>query len=196
MRQWRDAGRNGGGNHTGDVKLVSTARQLAALDIYVVEDNAQTRRMIATVLRTLGVGSVRDSGDARTALAEVRHKAPGIVISDWEMSPMGGAQFLRELRHESSGAAAKVPVIVLSAHSNLAVIRSALEAGANQFLAKPVVPGKLLERIEFVLNDRRQLVLQNGHYAFAPAAGKGAAPPDRGPSDSGKSDNEAAWEID
>lgn len=188
--------RIGRGNHTGDVTLVSTARQLAALDIYVVEDNAQTRRMIATVLRTLGVGNVRDSGDARTALAEIRSKVPGIVISDWEMAPMGGAEFLRNLRHESSGPAAKVPVIVLSAHSNLAVIRGALESGANQFLAKPVVPGKLLERIEFVLNDRRQLVLKDGQYVFAQAADKAAAPSVPATNSAGAADGGAAWEID
>lgn len=193
--------RKGRGNRIGDVKLVSTARQLSTLDIYVVEDNAQTRRMIATVLRTLGVGNVRDAGDARTALAEVRQKPPGIVISDWEMAPMSGAEFLRHLRHESSGVAGKVPVIVLSAHSSLAVIRGALEAGANQFLAKPVVPGKLLERIEFVLKDRRQLVLKDGQYVFAapsdkPAPDKPAAPTGPQSKETGTAEGGAAWEID
>lgn len=173
---------------------MATARQLAALEIYVLEDNAQTRRMICTVLRTLGVGNVRDSSDATTALAEIRHKVPAIVISDWEMAPMGGAEFLRHLRNESSGAAAKVPVIVLSAHANLAVIRGALEAGANQFLAKPVVPGKLLERIEFILNDHRQLVLKDGQYVFSQASDQPAAP--AATKDGNAREEGAAWEID
>ncbi len=168
-----------------------TARRLAALDVYVLEDNAQTRRLICTVLRTLGVGNVRESGEGNLALAEIRQKVPDIIFSDWEMQPMGGAEFVRTLRHESRGDAAKTPVIVLSAHTSLVVIKEALDAGANQFLAKPVVPGKLLERIAFVLNDRRQLVLKDGHYVFAaPASAAGDAVP------TVRGIGKEAWEVD
>ncbi|MEN6541032.1 response regulator [Parvibaculum sp.] len=128
---------------------------LRRLDILIVDDSAQMQSLLRTILRGFGVAEMRQARDGTAALAEIALRAPTLIISDWEMAPMNGGEFLRHLRRVGGEPACFVPVIVLTAHASRDIIEEAFNQGATQLLVKPVTPANLLQRINWVLEDER-----------------------------------------
>ena len=87
-----------------------------AMSVLVVDDSKLTINIIRGLLKHLGFMDVDDAADGATALAKMREKRYGLVISDWNMVPMSGYELLRELRNDP--ALKRMPfIMVTSAHS-------------------------------------------------------------------------------
>jgi two-component system chemotaxis response regulator CheY len=128
---------------------------LKDLDILIVDDNANMRLLVRTILRSFGLTDARQARDGTTALAELERKVPSLIISDWEMAPMNGLDFIRAVRRVGREPLCFVPIIVLTAHASRPLIETAFANGATQLLVKPVTPANLLQRISWVLEDDR-----------------------------------------
>ncbi len=112
-------------------------------DILVVDDNADMRDYVSRLLAQHYV--VRTAGDGAEALEAARRRVPDLVLTDVMMPRMDGFELLRALRDEPGTAA--VPVIVLSARSGEEATVEGLEAGADDYLAKPFAARELLARV-------------------------------------------------
>ena len=112
--------------------------------ILVVDDDAQFRRTLHLGLNAHGY-EVGDAADGKEALSALAASAPDLVVLDWQLPGMDGIQTCRMLRLSSD-----VPVIMASGNrSNSKEV--ALEAGANDYLAKPFSMKELLIRIQSAL---------------------------------------------
>ena len=89
------------------------------------------------------------------ALAWLEHHEPDLIITDYRMPEMSGAQFTREFRKNRR--LQHVPVVVVTAADERAVRYAALEAGAVDFLAKPIDP------LEVRTRCRNLLLLMHQH---------------------------------
>ena len=150
---------------------------LHGLHVVLVDDAAGTRRLLSEVLKAFGVSEIDAAGDAYAALELISAKHPDLVLCDWHMPAMDGIAFLRTLRRKEFGQAGTVPVIMLTAHSQPELVQAAMDAGANHFVTKPIVPADLLSRIVWVLEDTRSFVLSGDRYVLAQR--DGARPPHR-----------------
>jgi two-component system, chemotaxis family, chemotaxis protein CheY len=152
---------------------------LSAMDVLIVDDSRDARKILVSCLRAFGVTSIREAEHGHAGLEAAVIKAPDLILSDWEMKPMNGAQFIRELRRDMYGKLARTKVVMVTGHSEMAVVRDALDAGAHNFLVKPIQPAKLFEKLKAVIADRRAMVLQDGRWKIeAPKpAGVPGAPP-------------------
>jgi two-component system chemotaxis response regulator CheY len=146
--------------------LTSTALGMALkdLDILIVDDNANMRLLVRTILRSFGIPEARQARDGTTALAELERRIPSLIISDWEMAPMNGLDFLRAVRRIGREPVCFVPIIVLTAHASRQLIEQAFAAGATQLLVKPVTPANLLQRVNWVLEDSRPFMRAGDIY--------------------------------
>ena len=78
---------------------------------------------------------VEEVVDGREALDSCMRDMPDAVLLDWNMPVMDGLEFLRQLRQSEDG---KEPVVVFcSTENDLAHIREAIDAGANEYIMKP-----------------------------------------------------------
>lgn len=111
------------------------ATPLAGLTVLIVDDEADIRGFLETILSEAGA---RVAGAASTgeALAEVARQSPDVVLSDLAMPERDGYDFLHAFR--ASGATA--PVIALTALASPADRARAIEAGFDDYLVKPVDP--------------------------------------------------------
>jgi len=137
-------------------------RELDQLDVLIVDDNAHMRRLVETILHAFDVSRLRQAADGTEALSEIAFRQPDLVICDWEMKPMDGCTFLEKLRKADNKPACFIPVIMLTAHGRPRLIRKAFDAGASQFLVKPLTPGNLLHRIDWILADKRPFFEEGG----------------------------------
>ena len=139
-------------------------KPLKDLDILIVDDNANMRLLVRTILRSFGLQDARQARDGTTALAELERRIPSLIISDWEMAPMNGLDFIRAVRRVGREPLCFVPIIVLTAHASRQIIETAFAAGATQLLVKPVTPANLLQRVNWVLEDDRPFVKVDDIY--------------------------------
>jgi sigma-B regulation protein RsbU (phosphoserine phosphatase) len=132
-------------------------------EILVVDDDAMSRRVLAQLLMAAGY-NCRVCKDGSEALERVHSKPPSVLLLDFDMPGPDGAEVLRRLRSDEDPAVAQVPAIMLTAHGSDESEVSCLQAGADDFVTKPVNAAVLRARIETQLrlrSMRRQLERQN-----------------------------------
>lgn len=132
-------------------------------EILVVDDDAMSRRVLAQLLSAAGY-NCRVSNDGSEALETIHTRPPSLLLLDFDMPGLNGAEVLKCLRSDEDPTVAQIPAIMLTAHGSDQSEVSCLQAGADDFVTKPVNASVLRARIETQLrlrSMRRQLERQN-----------------------------------
>jgi len=111
--------------------------------VCIVDDDASVREAVSSLLRSEGL-MVETFGSAREFLASPRRDAPGCLVLDVDLPGISGLDLQRELVKEN----ARVPIIFLTGHGDIPMSVRAIQAGALDFLTKPVDVDQLLGAIE------------------------------------------------
>jgi len=114
-------------------------------EVLLVEDDPAARQGLELALRRLGYG-VRPAGTGEDALHALGEGAADVVVLDVMLPGLDGFEVCRRLRRSSD-----IPVIMLTARSDDFDIVGGLEAGADDYVVKPVEPRVLDARIRAVL---------------------------------------------
>ena len=117
-----------------------------SMPILVVDDYQTMVRIIRNLLKQLGFENVDDASDGQAAIAKMRDKRYGLVISDWNMEPMTGFELLQRVREED--ALASTPFIMVTAESRTENVIAAKKAGVNNYIVKPFNAQTLKSKIE------------------------------------------------
>jgi DNA-binding response OmpR family regulator len=128
------------------------------LRILIVDDNVHMRKMLAAIVRALGVTNVYESPDGTSGWETLRAVNPDIVLLDWMMPGMSGLEFVRQVRTSPESPNPFVPVIMLTGHTQADRVRQARDAGTTEFMAKPISAKGLLARITAVIESPRSFV--------------------------------------
>ena len=100
----------------------------------VVDDSKVVRMVARKILEELEF-EVREAADGQIALDQCLQAMPDAVLLDWNMPVMNGIEFLRELRTADGGG---TPIVVFCTTENdISHIKTAMEAGANEYIMKP-----------------------------------------------------------
>jgi DNA-binding response OmpR family regulator len=113
--------------------------------ILLIEDDSAVREGLEIALRHLG-HDVLVRGDGESGIAAIRASAPDVVVLDVMLPGADGFEVCRRLRAFSS-----VPIVMLTARSDDVDIVAGLEAGADDYLTKPVEPRVLEAKLKAVL---------------------------------------------
>ena len=114
-----------------------SAYDLSGLNVMVVDDSAHMLRIVKTIFTAMGIFDVQYIRDVEAARVELKFKKPDIIITDWEMEPVDGLEFTRGLRKEG-GFFSRVPIILLTGHTEYDRVMEAIQSGVSDVLAKPV----------------------------------------------------------
>jgi PAS domain S-box-containing protein len=124
---------------------------LSGIPVLVVDDEADARDLVATVLRAEGA-EVLTAADADQAIELLRTRVPRLLISDVGMPDVNGYELMRRVRTRTGSTGARLPAIALTAYSREQDRRLALEAGFQAHVAKPVEPEELLRVVSSLLH--------------------------------------------
>ena len=121
------------------------------MPVLVVDDYSTMVRIIRNLLRQLGFADVDDASDGLGAIAKMRAKRYGLVISDWNMEPMTGFDLLRQVRADPD--LGETPFIMVTAELKTENVIAARKAGVNNYIVKPFNAQTLKAKIEAVFPD-------------------------------------------
>lgn len=114
-------------------------------EVLVVDDFPDMLNNLVHILEPAGF-KVRTAADGAEALQAIRHECPYFVLTDWRMSPVDGIELCHLLRQEVLPH--YVYVVLMTAKSQADDIATALNAGADDFITKPISRGELLARLQ------------------------------------------------
>src|SRR6202049_3612669 len=153
---------------TANAAKTQIADQIQSLAVLVVDDNQYMRKMIRNLLVNCGIKDVYEANDGIAALDAIRTMAPDVVILDWEMPLLSGAELVRIVRSPGVFPMPDVPIIMLSGHGERWRIVEAVRLGVNEYLIKPVSAKAIYDRLVSIMTQPRPVVQLGDYYGPEP----------------------------
>ncbi|HEY1719902.1 MAG TPA: response regulator [Magnetospirillaceae bacterium] len=143
------------------VRRILPNRDRVTRTIMVVDDDPISLKQITATLKR-DAYEVLAFSDGESALYRLPGLDIDLIILDSIMPRMDGPEVLRHLK--DNALAALVPVMMLTGKTEKASVEKALQLGAEDYMAKPVEPAKLLERVAKLLekSEKRVILSENG----------------------------------
>lgn len=136
---------------------------LECLRVLLIDGNRHMRATVRSILQTLGCSIIHECGDAAEALRENLYTDIDLIIVSWLLQPLTGPEFVKMVRTGEDSPNKFIPIIMMSGqctHKDLFVAR---DAGVNEFLAKPISPNTLYQRILSVIETPRAFITQKSY---------------------------------
>ncbi len=130
--------------------VTETPTRFDSLRILLVEDSIVNQKLAATLLRKRG-HDVSVANNGREALESLESQTFDLVLMDIQMPEMDGLEATRAIRKKEQATGAHIPIIALTAHALDGDRERCLDAGMDNYLAKPIHAKRLLETIEATL---------------------------------------------
>lgn len=140
---------------------------LSNLSALVVDDNAHMCRMIRAMLHGFGIRTVVEAHDGADGLERLANFPVDILIIDWEMPVLNGAEMVRMVRSPDHPLA-YCPIIMLTGYSTENRTRQALEMGVNDVLSKPCSSKALYLRILDAVVRPRAFIRSDTYFGPKP----------------------------
>ena len=135
---------------------------LSDVHVLLVEDNKHMQVLIKDVLRSLSVGHVDVANDGAEGIQLFNELQPDLVLTDWVMPIVDGLELTHGIRNDADSANQFVPIIMLTSNNEYKHVKTAINHGVNEFLAKPIYAASLYSRIVSVIENPRRFVRIGG----------------------------------
>jgi pilus assembly protein CpaE len=130
-------------------------------EILVIDDSVDLLQMLRVILQERGRHEVILSADGADGLSRALASPPDLAIVDVMMPGITGYDVVRRLREQPQ--TRDVPILILTARGQMIDRQTALQAGANDHMAKPVAPQALLDKVDELLKLRKAEVTLPGN---------------------------------
>src|SRR6266849_3190474 len=122
--------------------------------ILVVEDNLDNRRILVYRLKRIGDFDIVEANNGKEALDQIENDTPDLIFMDLKMPVMDGWEATRRIRLSERGR--RIPIIALTAQAMAGDEQTALAAGGDDYVAKPIVdPNVVRQKLERLLAGGR-----------------------------------------
>ena len=123
--------------------------------VVIVDDQSTGRKILEQIIRDIDPSLHVEAYDSPLdALEKIRYHTPDLILTDYKMPGMDGVQFIREVRNIN--ACRDVPAVVVTVVEDRAVRYEALDAGATDFLTRPIDQYECRVRCKNLLTLRQQ----------------------------------------
>jgi two-component system chemotaxis response regulator CheY len=117
--------------------------------VLVVDDSQTMTTIISKLVREVGFSDIDQVTDGPSALARLRERKYGLILSDWDMRPMNGTELIQQIRKDPMNSSTLVIMITAKGDADVSWL-----SGADGYLTKPFKAHDLREKIEEVMSRR------------------------------------------
>ena len=122
-----------------------------SMNVLVVDDYKSMVRIVRGMLNQRGFVNVDDAPDGAAAMALLKEKDYGLVLSDWNMQPVTGLELLKQVRAEEKTRA--TPFVMVTAEAKVENVIAARQAGVNNYVIKPFTLAVLKQKLTSVVGE-------------------------------------------
>src|SRR6185437_3709580 len=119
--------------------------------LIIVDHQHRQRKMVRNLLVNCGIKEIYEAADGIAALDSIRTMAPDVVILDWEMPLLSGAELVRIVRSPGVFPMPDIPIIMLTGHCERWRVVEAVRLGVNEYLTKPVSAKAIYDRLVSIM---------------------------------------------
>lgn len=141
-----------------------TRMALGDLRTLILDDNAHMRGLVRAILLSFKINRVLEAADAQTGLEIIRENEIDLAFVDYRLGGQDGLMFCREIRTGEESPDPFLPIIMITAYSELSRVKQAINAGIDEFLVKPVRANDVASRINAVVQRRRPFVRSDDYF--------------------------------
>jgi CheY-like chemotaxis protein len=136
----------------------------STFSVLIIEDNRFVRQIVRELCRSFGFGGIADVDNVEAGLKYLQSDHFDMAICDWEMQPLDGNEFVRRVRGMTESEHRYLPIIMLTAHTEIARITAARDHGNTEYLAKPISAKTLLTRICSIVDHPRPFIETSTYF--------------------------------
>lgn len=126
--------------------------------VLVVDDQPFFRALLTEILRSIGVRSIFTAANGEEGIEDIRSFRPDVVLADWMMPDMDGLEMTRAIRRSRILPNRAVPIILVTSNNRRSQVESALQAGVDEILVKPVTLRGVFERMKKSIENPRPFI--------------------------------------
>ena len=116
--------------------------------VLFVEDSPTMRRIIANSLQKIGFSEILEAEHGVDALEKIAGRMVDLVVTDWNMPEMNGAELVKELRSKTEFD--NVPIVMITTRGMKDDVITAMKLGVNAYVIKPFTPDILKQKLDAV----------------------------------------------
>lgn len=122
-----------------------------SMNVLVVDDYKTMVRIVRGLLEQLGFKNIDDAADGVSALQKIQQNDYGLILSDWNMTPMTGYELLKAVRADPR--TRTTPFVMITAEAKTENVVAARQAGVNNYIIKPFTLAVLKQKLTTVLGE-------------------------------------------
>lgn len=130
----------------------------------IVDNNRLMGKLVKDILGMLGANQVTMARDYDGALTMLRTGNVDVCITEWNLKPRSGLELLDFIRNDATSPDRMLPVIMLTANSEMEYVVESRDKGVTEFLAKPFTADGLYRRLVMVIARPRDFVSVKGYF--------------------------------
>lgn len=125
--------------------------KFSRLQVLVVDDVEEMRKILKTILLHVGFKSVVEAENGRAALQVLKNSSIDLVIADWNMPQLTGIELLREMQMNIN--MKYIPFLMLTSETDKDKVLTAIQAGVSDYIIKPCSAAVLEAKIRLILDQ-------------------------------------------
>ncbi|MBY0565077.1 MAG: response regulator [Hyphomonadaceae bacterium] len=136
---------------------------LSKASILLLETSQHALETLDQICKGFGVREIHRCLTIAEAETVMRTRDVHLVLIDPAVEADAGHGFIRDLRKSKVEQQARIPIVALCGHPTLEEVGCCRDCGANFVVAKPITPGALLQRLQWVAKDQRDFVFTQAY---------------------------------
>jgi CheY-like chemotaxis protein len=143
------------------------ANKYGAMRILLADDHPHIRSIISGILNALGISNIETTERGDTALQMLSTGNFDLLVTDYEMPGKTGLEVARSLRSEARSANPKpcfdIPILMITGNITRQRLNEVRDAGIDEILAKPFTILAVADRLNAIVNNRREFIICNAY---------------------------------
>ena len=135
------------------------ASRLAQINVLIVDDDLQMSKLVKDVLEALGFEKIYMAKDGSSGLKVLRQRPIDLVITDWQMEPLNGIDFVRYVRTSPDSPNRYIPIVMMTGRAEKEDVELARDIGVTEYVVKPFTARTLMERIVLLIENPRSFIV-------------------------------------
>ena len=123
----------------------------------IIEANPNMRSIMRSIVHDIGVTNIQEAADVESGYKKIKEAPVDLIFTDWS-EDVDALQFLRMVRRGEDSPDPRVPIVVVTANTDLNAVFKARDTGMTEFLSKPISQKMVLSRINSAIGKPRMFI--------------------------------------